>query len=588
MRAARPTRLAVATAAVALFAIVATPLPASAAPGDDVLVFSNPSVVDTSPGVDGGEYEWISAALTAGGYDVVPFDGGDGSDTAWTTALTDIEVFVLPEQEAGDFYDPTAPPAWLSEAAKDALVAWVRAGGVMLQSSACDPVHVSVMSEAVGVDYADAVDCSATDPAPRWIDDATLPAQLDDANGTYGFSLTTMSAEQLAPLTVWYAGSELDDCSGALTESLAVGVFTAGSGRVAFEGWDYFNDTDNDQVSWNQVLASLIDGNPAASTWEAATPPAPGEPKTPVTATAPSGEWLFTISPENTCDTEHRVFRVDPSTAAAAPIATAEIDGDARQGAWNSANSRGYFPFEDDDSGDDLLMIVNPATGGFAEVGEFTTPDLDYIDEVFGLAIAPDGDAYMMAQLEIGDTFYELALFSLNLSTGGFSLISAIDDSQLDEPNGFAIDPSTGLAYAFEEDSHEFFRVDLATGALTALGDLDAPSLQGSSDVTALQIGTDGTFWAVFDDSTDSLFEDAGMLVSFTLADISGGTIDATEQGVITDDEMPSWSLLLTPSLELPATGTDPRGLVGGALLLMLLGGAVLGARALRSRTRSV
>jgi hypothetical protein len=51
---------------------------------------------------------------------------------------------------------------------------------------------------------------------------------------------------------------------------------------------------------------------------------------------------------------------------------------------------------------------------------------------------------------------------------------------------------------------------------------------------------------------------------------------------------MPSWSLLLTPSLELPATGTDPRGLVGGALLLMLLGGTVLGARALRSRTRSI
>ena len=588
MSSARPTRLAVAAATVALLATVATPLSASAAPGDDILVFSNPNVVDTTAGVDGGEYEWLSAALTAGGYDVVPFDGGDGSDTAWTTALTDIEVFVLPEQEVGDFYNPAAPPAWLSESAKDALVAWVRAGGVMLQSSACDPVEVSVMSEAVGVDYANVVDCSAADPAPRWIDDATLPAQLDNANGTYGFSLTDMSDEQLAPLTVWYAGSEPDSCTGALSESLAVGVFAAGSGRVAFEGWDYYNDTNNDQVSWNQVLAALIDGNPAASTWQAAAPPAPGAPKTPVTGTAPSGEWLFTISPENTCDSEHRVFRVDPTTAAASPISAVEIDGDARQGAWSSANNRAYFPFEDADSGDDLLFSVNPATGVFAEVGEFTTPDLDYIDEVFGLAISPDGDAYMMAELEIDGTYYELALFTVNLSTGGFTLIAQIDDSQLDEPNGFAIDPSTGFAYAFEEDTHEFFRIDLTNGNLTSLGTLDTPSLQGSSDVTALQVGIDGTFWAVFDDSSESQFEDAGMLVSFTLADISGGIVGATERGVITDDEMPSWSLLLTPSLELAATGTDPRGLVGGALLLVLLGAALFGATVARRRTRSL
>ena len=585
MPTARSARLTVATAAVALLAVAAVPMPASAAPGDDVLVFSNASVVDTSAGIDGGEYEWISAALTAGGYDVVPFDGGDGSDTAWTTALTDIEVFVLPEQEQGDFYTPSAPPAWLSEAAKDVLVDWIQAGGVMLQSSACDPVEVSVMSEAVGVDYSDVVDCSAAEPAPRWIDDATLPASLDDANGTYGFALTEMTAEQLAPLTVWYAGSELDQCTGELVESLAVGVFDAGSGRVAFEGWDYYNDSDNDQVEWNQVLGALVDGNAAASTWVAATPPTPTGPKPPVTAATSSGEWLFTVSPANTCDTEHGVYRVDPVTAAAAPVGTALIDGDARQGAWSPANSLGYFPFEDDDSGDEFLMSVDPSTGAFSTVGEFSTPDLGYIDEVFALAIAPSGAAYLLAQLEVDGTFYELALLSLNLTNGSFSVMTSVDDSQLDEPNGFAIDPRTGLAYAFEEDSQELFRMDLTTGALTSLGVLDTASVQGSSDVTALQISTDGTFWAVFDDATSSMVEDAGMLISFTLADITGGDIAATERGIITDDEMPSWSLLLTPSLELAATGTDTRGLVDGALLLLVLGGAVLGARALRART---
>ncbi len=583
----RRSRTAVLVGAAVLLGAIAVPLPAAAAPGDDVLVFSNGSVVDTIPGVDGGEYEWISAALTAGGYDVVPFDGGDGSALAWTTALTDIEVFVLPEQERGDFFDPSAPPAWLSEAAKDALVDWIQAGGAMLLSSACDPNHVSVLSEAVGVDYANVVDCSAVNPAPRWIDDATLPAELDDANGTYGLALADMTAEQLAPLTVWYAGTYLDECTGELGDALAAGVFDAGSGRVAFEGWDYYNDPSNDQAAWNAVLASLIDGNAATSTWAPPTPPTPPAPKTPVTNTTPSGEWLFTLSPANTCDVEHQVFRVDPASALASPVGTAQIIGDARQGAWNPATGSGYFPFEDDDSSDKFLMTVDPTSGSFSTIGEFTTPDLNYISEVFALAIAPSGAAYMMARLDADGTFYELALLSLNLSSGAFSIISSVDDSQLDEPNGFAIDPSTGLAYAFEEDTQELFQIDLATGALTSLGVIDTASVQGSSDVTALQIGTDGTFWAVFDDAIGSPAEDAGMLISFTLADISAGSILATEHGILTDDEMPSRSLLLTPSLELAATGADTGGLIGGSLLLVLLGSAALGARALRTRTRA-
>ena len=87
MLTARRSRAAVLVGTAVLLGAIAAPLPAAAAPGDDVLVFSNASVVDTGPGVDGGEYEWISAAITAGGYDVVPFDGGDGSALAWTTAM---------------------------------------------------------------------------------------------------------------------------------------------------------------------------------------------------------------------------------------------------------------------------------------------------------------------------------------------------------------------------------------------------------------------------------------------------------------------------------------------------------------------
>lgn len=582
MLSARRTRTIPLLGAVALIGTLAVPLPAAAAPGDDVLVFSNPNVVDTSLVVSGGEYEWISAAITAEGFDVFPFDGGDGTAAAWTTALTDIEVFVLPEQEEGYFYDPLSPPAWLSEAAKDALVDWIQSGGTMLLSSACDPEEISVLNDATGVDFDGSIECNGVSSS-RFIDDVALPAGLDRLSRTVGFNLSTMTEAQRDAVTVWYAG--LDDDCGIETDVMAAGVFAAGSGNVSYLGWDYFPQASGDQASWNAVLASMIDGNAAASTWV----PSPGSaPKDPITASTPAGEALFTIS--DPCDTDdHLLFRVDPSTALAAPVGDEEIIGDAGQGAWDPISETAYFPFYNEDDGEEYLMTVDPSTGAFSEVGQFDIADLDYFDEVFSIAIGPDGSAYLMAELQIDGTYYELALFSLDLTDASLTFIAALDDSVLDEPNGFAADPSTGLFYAFEEDSLQLFQVNVTTGALTALGVLDAPSvdLSGSSDVTSLQISADGTFWVVFDEA-DNSFDDAGMLATFTLADISGGIISATEVGLITDDPIESWSLLLVPGApELAATGADAGGLLTGSALLLLLGGLLLGARTLRRRAQT-
>jgi len=578
---------AVVVATLALVGTVLVPSPAIAAPGDDILVFSNSSVVDTGIGVDGGEYEWISAAITAAGFDVVSFDGGDGSVGAWETALIDIEVFVLPEQETGNFYDPLSPPAWLSEAAKDALVGWIQAGGVMLQSSACYVDEIAVLNEATGVDYSDVLEC---DPAniisPRWVDDASLPPSLESLSHTSGFDLTAMTGAQLAPLTVWYAGLYSDDCAGASAEYLVAGEFSAGSGRLAFVGWDYYNDPD-DQTSWNGVLASLIDGNAAASTWVPAVLPEPVV-KEPVTATTAAGESLFTVSPFSSCDDEHVLFRVDPTSALAAPVGDAEIVGFASQGAWDPLTNTAYFPFYDENAEEYVLMTVDPSNGEFDEIGAFDIADLDNIDEISSLAIGLDGSAFLMAQLQIGGTFYELGLFSLNLSDASLTFIAEIDENLLDEPNGFAADPTTGIYYAFEEDSHEFYAIDVATGALTLLGELDSASIDGSSDVTALQIGSDGTFWTVFDDADGASDSDAGMLVTFTLADIAAEVISATEVGIITDGPIPSRSLLLVPGApELAATGPVNRGLFEGSVVLLLLGGVLIGIRVLRGRSRA-
>ena len=576
----RLLRSTVAIATLATVGALALPTAAHADPGDAILVFSNPAVVDTGLGVDGGEYEWISAAITDAGYLATPFDGGDGSATAWTTALATVDVFVLPEQENGVFSDPSGPPpAWLSAGAKTALIDWIHAGGTFILSGACDPEDFGVLSDAVGVDYSSVAACSSFSTADRWVDDASLPTALPYANGSYAMRLSDFSAEQLAPLTVWYSGAG-DSCDA--DESLAAGVFAAGSGRIASLAWDYYNDTSIDQTPWNTVLAALIESDSETSSWSSAPPPAVT--KEPITATMPGGEALYTISPRACGTDEHSLFRVHPGLALAAPVGSTAIDGFVAQGAWSTVAKTAYLPVEDGD-GRDVLVTVDPATGAFAEVAAFSGAGIGDIDDVPSLAIGPNGAAYaFLEDSEYEGTYYELALFSLNLADASLTFIAAIDEDLLNEPNGFAADPRTGLFYAFEEDGREFFRVDVANGNLTSLGVLDAPSMGEYSDVTALQIDAQGTFWVVFDEAEVDAPYWAGMLATFTLGDIAGGTISAHEVGILTDDELESWSLLIVPASLLAATGADLDLTLAIAALILLAGVALVVVRSRRRR----
>lgn len=564
--------------ALALIGALTLPTAAQAAPGDDVLVFSNSDVVDLAPGAIDGEYEWISAAIDAAGYTTIPFDGGDGQASTWTTALTDIDYFVLPEQERGAFYNPDSPPAWLSAAALEVFVDWIQAGGTLLVSGNCNDDQggtAYLLSQAVGVDYNGALGyCQEPGTSTRWIDDSGLPAELSRANGTYAIDLASFSDAQRAPLKVWYSA---DVCAEVLT----VGEFAAGSGRVAFEAWDYFNDMSIDQAPWNEVLASLLNGNTAVSNWNPAVgPPAPA----PITAVTASGQKLYTIS-EFGCEDESALFRVHPGTANAAPVSGTSIEGDAAQGAINPTTGIAYVPFEDYDTEDNLLLTVDLTTGAFTEVGEFST-DFDYLVEVYSIAIARDGSAYAFAEVDDGDSD-PLGLFSLNLSDASLTLIAEVDESQLNEPNGFAFNPQNGKFYAFEEDSRELFEVNVQTGALTSLGVISAPSLHEDSDVTALQIGQDGTFWVVYDVPLDEDEEEwAGMLASFTLGDIAGGDVNVHEAGILTDDPLESYSLLLSAA-ELAATGVNAAGTAEVALsagALLVFGMALVVVRRRRRR----
>lgn len=583
MTRSRSLALAAGVGALSVFGALAVPLAASAAPGDDVLIFSNGSVVDTTAG---SELAMITAAITAGGFDATQFDGGDGSLSAWQAALTDIEAFVLPEQERGNVYDPVSPPSWMSEDAFDAVIDWVRAGGTMLISGTCrydQGGSLYFINEAVGVDYTDTLgDCQEVGEATRWISDTDLPASLPYANGNYTLDLGDFSAAQLAPLTVWYSGTYCGQ------EQLSIGEFAAGDGRIAFDAWDYFPDESAYQADWNEVLVSLLDGNSAPSTWDpdaSADGPEPGS----VTATTESGDALYSINNE-WCGDDTRVYQIDPETAFAAPTSGATTPGWAYQGAWNPIAEIGYLPYYSDTVDGLVLATVDPVSGEIAILDEFTwtDPDIMSIDTMYGLAIGSDGSAYVFAQADDGDTAW-MVLFSVNLETAELTVIKEYGEEDLNEPNGFAVNPVDGAFYAIEEDdvddvAFELFRVDVETGDLTSLGLIESPSIESSSDSNALQVGSDGTFWFSFDIYDPATDDDVSVLASFALGEMSGGVVVAHEAGVLTDEAMWTGSLLIVPADELAATGPVVEVPLGVATFLMLIGAGLMTARLMRRR----
>lgn len=273
MFARRARTLAPFALVVALAATAVVAAPAAAAPGDDVLLFSNPNVVDSGPISNGGELRYLSDQLESIGLVVTEFDGGDGTAGAWTTALAGIETVVFPESEEGDLFATgvDATDAWLSDAAAAVLATWVQAGGTILfsgQDGGQQDSMEGLLTILTGVDFTGSWgDNDGGGSAARVIADAALPNPLPYANGTYAPNTAGWSGPQSALLTPWYEDGDY----------LWAGELAAASGTIAILAYDYYprpGDDDplcaitGDSVTltyqWNQVLSALVDGGPAS------------------------------------------------------------------------------------------------------------------------------------------------------------------------------------------------------------------------------------------------------------------------------------------------------------------------------------
>lgn len=216
--------------------------------GPVIVVFSNSLFTDPS------EEDWdIATVLLPSASEMRVTDGGDASAGAWTTVLSGADVLVLPE---GGNWQSGGTPA-ISDAALEVIRVWVSAGRTIIGTGSY--THGAIVSELTGVDFTSEYSNNTSNgPWQRVSDDASLPAELPNANYAGGLSnFSLFSLEQLAVITPLYE-SETND-------SLGVGLFAIGTGSYIYNAYDWYPDgeelSNGVRDAWNGALVLAAEGD---------------------------------------------------------------------------------------------------------------------------------------------------------------------------------------------------------------------------------------------------------------------------------------------------------------------------------------
>lgn len=242
----------------------------------DAVVFSNGNVVDDTPG---GEFENITGDLeTYGLASVVLFDGGDGSAAAWTAALAGVELFVLPEQESGNFFTTGGSP-WASDAAIAVIKAWVEAGNLFIVAGSesytesgeggsdyygSAPLMSALTCLAIANEELYTLGFDGEDLGPDYILEVdlggTAPDPLPSRNGTYPLVADVFSAPLTAITTPIYT-ADVTVGGGQVLNTLGAATFGVGNGAVIYLAYDwYFPTEDSGSAEWYNVLQLAVAG----------------------------------------------------------------------------------------------------------------------------------------------------------------------------------------------------------------------------------------------------------------------------------------------------------------------------------------
>jgi hypothetical protein len=241
-------------------AAYATTYAGSDSSGPEVLVFSKDDYTDEDQ-----EDTDIRNALLPISNNVTVFDGGDGTDTAWTAALVGIDVLVLPEVDNTFFWTAVDTPV-LNAAAKTYIKSWASAGKLIIGTGSYS--HFQAITDLTGVDFSSTQDRKPSDPS--WvlqISNDALPASVPLGNRTSGIdNYTALSDAQKAVMELVYYDSVEDNA--------AVVNFKVGSGYYIYNAYDWYPDPGDDfsgaRAQWNATLRFAASGE---FTEEASSPP---------------------------------------------------------------------------------------------------------------------------------------------------------------------------------------------------------------------------------------------------------------------------------------------------------------------------
>ena len=234
------TRTAIASALAAGLLILPLTATTAAHAADpvEVLLFSNALYTDA-----GEEDLEMLGAIQATGSNVTVFDGGDGSVAAWTAALTDRDVLVIPEQENDSILNGA-----LDTALAAYLRSWVSAGGHLVFGYFAG--NLDVVDAIVGEGY-DGLGSYSSGPYTL-VTGAALPAQLQLANATDGIDFSGFTPQQLAVFSPVYTEGP----------TAVVAEVALGAGTVVLLGYDWFPDASDIasgiRADWDTVLGFYV------------------------------------------------------------------------------------------------------------------------------------------------------------------------------------------------------------------------------------------------------------------------------------------------------------------------------------------
>jgi hypothetical protein len=215
---------------------------APTAMADDIVVFDNPSYVDTG-GTSSNESDTMQASLASLGHTVTTFTGI--SDTDFAAALAGKDTLVIPETEIGDLN------AALTPAARTVIANFVAGGGGLIKNG--HRVRDEDLLDAIFGFSLTSVALSTGGNGGNITAAATGtpfdggPASLIANNATSALGAASLPAGSLALY---------ENASG-----VTVARMSHGAGRIVFLGWDWFNAAPlgSQDAGWLSVLDAATD-----------------------------------------------------------------------------------------------------------------------------------------------------------------------------------------------------------------------------------------------------------------------------------------------------------------------------------------